>query len=80
MIYLERREPAHNRQRFTPLTVAQTLFGSWTLIRSGAHRASRHRPRNLVRKPAATAIGAARKSAGKGKTWHHVVNRFEETS
>ena len=33
MIYLERREPAHNRQRFYTLTVAQTLFGSWTLIR-----------------------------------------------
>ncbi len=32
-IYLERREPAHNRQRFYTLTVAQTLFGSWTLIR-----------------------------------------------
>ena len=32
-IYLERREPAYNRQRFYTLTVAQTLFGSWTLIR-----------------------------------------------
>ena len=32
-IYLERREPVHNRQRFYILTVAQTLFGSWTLIR-----------------------------------------------
>jgi predicted DNA-binding WGR domain protein len=32
-IYLERREPAHNRQRFYTLTVVQTLFGSWTLIR-----------------------------------------------
>lgn len=32
-IYLERREPAHNRQRFYSITVAQTLFGSWTLIR-----------------------------------------------
>ena len=32
-IYLERREPAHNRQRFYTLTVVQTLFGSWTLVR-----------------------------------------------
>ncbi len=32
-IYLERREPACNRQRFYTLTVVQTLFGSWTLIR-----------------------------------------------
>ncbi len=32
-IYLERREPVHNRQRFYTLTVVQTLFGSWTLIR-----------------------------------------------
>ena len=32
-IYLERREPVHNRQRFYSITVAQTLFGSWTLIR-----------------------------------------------
>jgi predicted DNA-binding WGR domain protein len=32
-IHLERREPVHNRQRFYTLTVVQTLFGSWTLIR-----------------------------------------------
>ena len=32
-IHLERREPANDRQRFYTLTVAQTLFGSWTLIR-----------------------------------------------
>lgn len=33
VIYLERREPADNRQRFYIITVVQTLFGSWTLIR-----------------------------------------------
>jgi predicted DNA-binding WGR domain protein len=32
-IYLERREPARNRQRFYNIAVTQTLFGSWTLIR-----------------------------------------------
>lgn len=32
-IHLERREPANDRQRFYTLAVAQTLFGSWTLIR-----------------------------------------------
>ena len=32
-IYLERREPTNDRQRFYTLTVVQTLFGSWTLIR-----------------------------------------------
>ncbi len=32
-IYLERRELSCNRQRFYSITVAQTLFGSWTLIR-----------------------------------------------
>ncbi len=32
-IYLERREPVHNRQRFYSITVARTLFDSWTLIR-----------------------------------------------
>ena len=48
-IYLERREPAHNRQRFYSITVARTLFGSWTLIREwGRIRASRHHPGNLV--------------------------------
>lgn len=33
-IYLERREPAHNRQRFYTLTVAQTLFGSCEVVQS----------------------------------------------
>ena len=32
-IYLERREPARNRQRFYAITVTRTLFGSWTLVR-----------------------------------------------
>ncbi|HRX70600.1 MAG TPA: WGR domain-containing protein [Candidatus Competibacteraceae bacterium] len=32
-VHLERREPVHNRQRFYTLTVVQTLFGSWTLVR-----------------------------------------------
>lgn len=32
-IHLERREPVCNRQRFYTLTIARTLFGSWTLIR-----------------------------------------------
>ena len=32
-IRLERREPAHNRQRFYAITVTRTLFGSWALVR-----------------------------------------------
>ena len=32
-IHLERREPAHNRQRFYAITVTRTLFGSWALVR-----------------------------------------------
>lgn len=32
-IYLERREPAHNRQRFYAITVTWTLFGSWAMVR-----------------------------------------------
>ena len=32
-IYLERREPAHHRQRFYAITVTRTLFGSWALVR-----------------------------------------------
>ena len=32
-IYLERREPAHNRLRFYAITVTPTLFGSWALVR-----------------------------------------------
>jgi predicted DNA-binding WGR domain protein len=32
-IYLERREPAHNRQRFYAITVTPTLFGSWAMVR-----------------------------------------------
>ncbi|MDG4551716.1 MAG: WGR domain-containing protein [Candidatus Contendobacter sp.] len=31
--HLQRREPAHNRQRFYTLAVARTLFGSWALVR-----------------------------------------------
>jgi predicted DNA-binding WGR domain protein len=32
-IYLERREPAHNRQRFYAITVTRTLFDRWAVIR-----------------------------------------------
>ena len=32
-IYLERREPARNIQRFYAITVTRTLFGSWALVR-----------------------------------------------
>ena len=32
-IYLERREPARNRQRFYALTVARTRLGSWVMVR-----------------------------------------------
>ena len=32
-IYLERREPARNRQRFYAITVTRTLFGSWAMVR-----------------------------------------------
>ena len=33
MLYLERREPAHNRQRFYAITVTRTLFGTWAMVR-----------------------------------------------
>ncbi len=32
-IHRERREPARNRQRFYAITVTQTLFGSWAVVR-----------------------------------------------
>ena len=32
-LYLVRREPIFNRQRFYTLIVTQTLFGGWALIR-----------------------------------------------
>jgi predicted DNA-binding WGR domain protein len=32
-IYLERRKPARNRQRFYAITVTRTLFGSWGMVR-----------------------------------------------
>ena len=32
-IYLERREPARNRQRFYAITVTRTLFDGWALVR-----------------------------------------------
>jgi predicted DNA-binding WGR domain protein len=32
-IYLERREPARNRQRFYAITVTRTLFDRWAVIR-----------------------------------------------
>ena len=32
-IYLERREPAHNRQRFYAILVTPTLFDGWALVR-----------------------------------------------
>lgn len=32
-IHLERREPARNRQRFYTITVTQTLFDGWAMVR-----------------------------------------------
>ena len=32
-LYLERREPARNRQRFYAITVTRTLFDGWALVR-----------------------------------------------
>ncbi len=32
-IYLERREPASNRQRFYTILVTPTLFGAWAMVR-----------------------------------------------
>ena len=32
-IYLERREPARNRQRFYAILVTPTLFGAWAMVR-----------------------------------------------
>lgn len=32
-VYLERREPARNRQRFYAILVTPTLFGAWALVR-----------------------------------------------
>ena len=32
-IYLERREPARNLQRFQTITVTRTLLGSWAMVR-----------------------------------------------
>ena len=32
-IYLERREPARNRQRFYAILVTRTLFGAWAMVR-----------------------------------------------
>ncbi len=32
-IYLERREPARNIQRFYAITVTRTPFGTWALVR-----------------------------------------------
>ena len=32
-IYLVRREPARNRQRFQALTVTRTRLGSWAMVR-----------------------------------------------
>lgn len=31
--HIERREPAHNRQRFYNITVTRTLFDQWAVIR-----------------------------------------------
>ena len=32
-IYLERREPARNRQRFYAIIITPTLFGAWAMVR-----------------------------------------------
>lgn len=80
-IYLERRELARNRQRFYTLTVVQTLFGSWTLIREWGRIGHPGTVRETWFETEATAIEAGAKiRRQKEKRGYHVVNRFEETS
>lgn len=38
-IRLERREAAHNRQRFYTIAVTRTLFDGWVVVRAKVHEA-----------------------------------------
>ena len=81
VIYLERREPARNRQRFYTLTVVQTLFGSWTLIREWGRIGHPGTVRETWFETEAAAIEASAKiRKQKEKRGYRTVNRFEVSS
>ena len=52
-IYLERREPARNRQRFYAILVTPTLFGAWAMVREWG----RIRPPGTVRETGFAHVG-----------------------
>ncbi|NMQ21026.1 WGR domain-containing protein [Candidatus Competibacter phosphatis] len=80
-IYLERREPAHNRQRFYTLTVVQTLFGSWMLIREWGRIGHSGTVRETGFETEAAAIEAGAKiRRQKERRGYRAVNRVEAAS
>lgn len=60
-IHLERREPAHNRQRFYTIAVTRTLFDGWALVREWGRIGQRGTVREawFETEGAALAAGAA---------------------
>ena len=80
-IYLERREPVYNRQRFYSITVAQTLFGSWTLIREWGRIGHPGTVRETWFETEDAAIEAGAKIHGqKERHGYRAVNRVEAAS
>jgi len=78
-IYLERREPAHNRQRFYAITVTRTLFDGWALVREWGRIGQPGTVREMWFETEAAAVEAGMKvRQRKEKRGYHAVNGFDK--
>jgi len=78
-IYLERREPARNRQRFYAITVTPTLFGSWAMVREWGRIGQPGTVREMWFETEAAAVEAGMKvRQRKEKRGYHAVNGFDK--
>ena len=78
-IYLERREPARNRQRFYAITVTRTLFGSWAMVREWGRIGQPGTVRETWFETETAAIEAgAEVRQRKEKRGYHAVNGFDK--
>ena len=77
-IRLERREPAHNLQRFQAITVSRTLFDGWAVVREWGRigRPGMVRETGFDTEAAAIEAGVEVRQR-REKRGYHAVNGFD---
>lgn len=79
-IRLERREPAHNRQRFYNIAVTRTLFDGWALVREWGRIGQRGTVRETWFETETAAIEVGEKvRQRKEKRGYRAAGRYKNT-